>query len=81
MLSHCTVEQALADYAVVIQKLRSIYGQVPVVAVGGSYGGMLAAWFRLKYPASVNGAYISVGADLGSASDETAPEWRGHRHS
>ncbi len=55
-LSYCTVEQALADYAVVIQKLRSIYGQVPVVAIGGSYGGMLAAWFRLKYPASVNGA-------------------------
>ncbi|CAH0379976.1 unnamed protein product [Pelagomonas calceolata] len=55
-LSFCTVEQALADYAVVIQKLRAIYGQVPVVAVGGSYGGMLAAWFRLKYPASVQGA-------------------------
>ena len=55
-LSYCTVEQALADYAIVVQKLRSIYGKVPVVAVGGSYGGMLAAWFRLKYPASVNGA-------------------------
>ena len=55
-LSFCTVEQALADYAIVIQKLRSIHGPVPVIAIGGSYGGMLAAWFRLKYPASVNGA-------------------------
>ena len=55
-LNFCTVEQALADYAIVIQKLRSVHGQVPVIAIGGSYGGMLAAWFRLKYPASVQGA-------------------------
>ena len=62
-LSYCTVEQALADYAVVVQKLRSVYGNVPVVAIGGSYGGMLAAWFRLKYPASVQGA-ISASAPI-----------------
>ena len=62
-LSYCTVEQALADYAIVVEKLRSVYGPVPVVAIGGSYGGMLAAWFRLKYPASVNGA-ISASAPI-----------------
>ncbi len=62
-LSYCTVEQALADYSIVVQKLRSIHGPVPVIAIGGSYGGMLAAWLRLKYPASVNGA-ISASAPI-----------------
>lgn len=32
----------------------------PVIAFGGSYGGTLAAWMRMKYPAVVEGLVKST---------------------
>ncbi|XP_027921070.1 lysosomal Pro-X carboxypeptidase isoform X1 [Vigna unguiculata] len=74
-LSYLTAEQALADFSVLITDLKQNFSakDCPVVLFGGSYGGMLAAWMRLKYP------HIAVGALASSApilqfEDIVAPE-------
>lgn len=55
--------QSLADFATLITDLKKNLSaeDSPVVLFGGSYGGMLAAWFRLKYP------HIAIGAVSSSA--------------
>jgi lysosomal Pro-X carboxypeptidase len=58
-IQYLSSQQALADFAVLLLDLRKNYGNVPIIAFGGSYGGMLAAWFRIKYPHIVQGAIAS----------------------
>ncbi|KAK8942808.1 hypothetical protein KSP39_PZI009569 [Platanthera zijinensis] len=62
-LQYLSSEQALADCAQLITDLKKNLSaeNSPVIAVGGSYGGMLAAWLRLKYP------HITIGALASSA--------------
>jgi len=56
-MAYCTTAQALADYAALVDALQpKENGPVPVVALGGSYGGMLAGWMRMKYPDVIAGA-------------------------
>ncbi|ELR11692.1 prolylcarboxypeptidase isoform 2 preproprotein [Acanthamoeba castellanii str. Neff] len=57
-ISYLSPEQALADYAVLITHLKETLPHArncPVFAFGGSYGGILTAWFRMKYPDIVMG--------------------------
>jgi len=53
--THLTSSQALADYAALISYLDPSHTR-PVIAFGGSYGGMLSAWMRMLYPSSIAGA-------------------------
>jgi lysosomal Pro-X carboxypeptidase len=59
---YLSVEQALADYAYLIEYLiknKYFPATSPVITFGGSYGGMLASWFRQKYPHLTAGFVIN----------------------
>ncbi|KAG8260744.1 hypothetical protein J6590_090063 [Homalodisca vitripennis] len=59
-IGYLSSSQAMMDYIDLIAELRHNHNkQFPVVLFGGSYGGMLAAWMRMTYPASVTGAIAS----------------------
>ncbi|XP_046854459.1 lysosomal Pro-X carboxypeptidase-like [Xenia sp. Carnegie-2017] len=75
-LGFLTSEQALADFAFMLQHVKETYSgarKSPVIAMGGSYGGMLAAWFRMKYPNVVVGA-IAASAPIVQFQDLTPCE-------
>ena len=87
-LSLLTSEQAIADYVQFVAWMRggghetevSPFSQcrgncsnIPVIVFGGSYGGMLAAWMRIKYPASVAGA-IAASAPIWQFTGLTGPD-------
>lgn len=56
-VSYLSSEEALADYASLVNRMRREWGakDSAVIAFGGSYGGMLASWMRIMYPSAVDG--------------------------
>ena len=74
-MDYLSSEQALADYANLIRYLKNEQFNCPnspVIAFGGSYGGMLASWFRMKYPHIIDGA-IAGSAPILSFPGENPP--------
>lgn len=59
-ISYLTAEEALADYATLCSYLRKTYNALDaaIIAFGGSYGGMLASWMRIKYPGAIDGGKL-----------------------
>ena len=51
---YLTVEQVMTDYVDLIKYVRTEYEMEDKACIvfGGSYGGMLAAWLRLKHPST-----------------------------
>lgn len=49
-LKYLTVEQAMLDYVELIKMIKKGNEDRAVIVGGGSYGGMLSAWLRMKYP-------------------------------
>lgn len=71
-----TMEQALADYATLAEALAANYSDPAVIAFGGSYGGMLAGWLRMKYPAAVAGAIAASAPIMAFGADwDTSRYW------
>ena len=54
---HKQFKKALADYAKLINAIKKEWNSVdsPVIGFGGSYGGMLCAFFRMKYAHLMDG--------------------------
>uniref|UniRef100_K3WYQ5 Lysosomal Pro-X carboxypeptidase n=1 Tax=Globisporangium ultimum (strain ATCC 200006 / CBS 805.95 / DAOM BR144) TaxID=431595 RepID=K3WYQ5_GLOUD len=70
-MQYLSTEQALADYAVLITHIKDTYKlDVPVVGFGGSYGGMLGSWFRMKYPHIIDGVIAGSAPILAFLGDE-----------
>lgn len=55
-MKYLTVPQVLWDFIDVIAEIKADTATYPnitnkaVIVGGGSYGGMLSAWMRMKYP-------------------------------
>eukprot|EP01147_Barroeca_monosierra_P010777 gene10777-2862_t len=58
---YLTHDQAMADYASLLYNFKEENNcmKCRTIVFGGSYGGMLAAWLRIKYPQTFDGAIAS----------------------
>lgn len=65
----------MMDYLTLIQTIRQKYNmaEAPAITFGGSYGGMLASWMRMKFPSYIQGAVVSGAPILYFKGSTTTP--------
>lgn len=58
---YLTSEQALSDHVRLLREIKENYNipNAKLITFGGSYGGMLSSWMRMKFPHLVTGAIAS----------------------
>lgn len=73
---YLTIHQTMMDYVELIKFIRYTYGimNTPCIVFGGSYGGMLASWLRIKFPFVFQGALAASAPILYFKDSPTAPE-------
>ena len=66
----------MMDYNKLIKQIKIDYNahDKAVIVFGGSYGGMLAAWIRMKYPQTFQGALAASAPILSFKGAPSAPE-------
>ena len=71
-----TIENTMMDYVKLIKQIKNDYNahDKAVIVFGGSYGGMLASWIRMKYPATFQGALAASAPILSFKGAPSAPE-------
>ena len=74
--TYLTVENAMMDYVELIKHVKEVYGaeDKAVIVFGGSYGGMLASWIRMKFPHVFQGALAASAPILYFRNAPSAPE-------
>lgn len=55
-----TTDEAMMDFVEFIRFIKKTHcNNCPVIVFGGSFGGMLATWMRMKYPFVVDAAHAA----------------------
>lgn len=76
-VTYGTTAQALADYGALVAALKKQYNtKAPVIAFGGSYGGMLAGWARVVAPETFTGS-IAASAPVRMIMTGTSANYKG----
>ena len=72
---YLTVEQVMEDYVDLVAFIRTEYNMADKACItfGGSYGGMLSAWLRMKYPHVFQGALAASAPFLSFRGAPSAP--------